>query len=238
LAGVLRRERFCSTPAFSFQDLEGEARCILDEARREAHRIVAEAEAQACRRAAQLEREAIPRGREQGRRQAFEQAREEAAHVAMEEARRDCSQLCQALTAGLEAFESDKRRLLATAESGLLELALAIARRVCKHDVATSSQAARANAIALLEMVKHESDLELRLNPVDREMLRAAASETVATADRLAHVKLVADPTVERGGCVLESRHGTIDAALETQLGCVAAALLRAPQREGPTAAT
>ena len=232
MAGVLRREKFCSSSAFSFQDLEGQARSIVDEARREARRLLAEAEEQGRRRAAQLEREAIPRGREQGRREAFEQGREEAARVAMEEARQNYSQLCRALTAGLEAFESDKRRLLATAESGLLELALATARRVCKHDVATSTEAARANAAALLELVKHESDLELHLNPADYQMLRTAASEAIAAADRLAHVELVADPAVDRGGCVLESRDGTIDATLETQLDRVAAALAGTSESE------
>ena len=232
MAGVLRREKFCSSPAFSFQDLEGEARSIVDEARREARRIVAEAEEQGRRRVAQLEREAIPRAHEQGRREAFEQAREEAARVAIEEARENYSQLCQALTTGLELFESNKRRLLATAERGVLELALAISRRVCKHDVATSSEAARANAAALLEMVQHESDLALHLNPADHQTLRTAASETIAAADRLAHVDLVADPAVDRGGCVLESRNGTIDATLETQLERVAATLVKAPESE------
>jgi flagellar assembly protein FliH len=232
VAGVLRRERFCSSPAFSFQDLEGEARSIVDEARREAGRIVSEAEEQGHRRAAQLEQEAIPRAREQGKREAFEQAREEAARIAMEEARQDYSQLCGALRAGLEAFESNKRRLLATAESGLLELALAIGRRVCRHDVATSSEAARANAAALLEMVKHESDLALHLNPADHQTLQVAAPEVIAAADRLAHVNLVADPAVDRGGCVLKSRTGTIDATLETQLDGVAAALVKAPNCE------
>jgi flagellar assembly protein FliH len=225
VAGVLRREKFCSSPAFSFQDLEGEARSVVEQAHQEARRILAEAEQEGRRRAAQLQREAIPQGREQGRREAFEQAREEAARVAIEEARRDYAQLCQALTTGLEAFESNKRRLLAMAESGLLELALAIGRRVCKHDVGASSEAARANAAALLEMVKHESDLELRLNPADHQTLSTVADELIATTDRRAHVRLVADPGVERGDCILESRSGTIDARVETQLDRVAAAL-------------
>lgn len=229
MAGVLRRKKLCSSPAFSFQDLEGKARAIVDEARQEARRIVDEAEQRGRRRAAQLEREAIPRGHEQGRREAFEQAREEAGRVALQEARQNYTQLFQALTAGLEAFEQNKRRLLAIAESELLELAVAIGRRVCKYSVADSSSSARANAVALLELVKHENDVELHLNPADLQTLGAAANETLVAADRLGHVELVADPAVDRGGCVLNSRTGTIDAKLETQLDRVAAALMKAP---------
>lgn len=235
MAGVLRHEKFCSSPAFSFEDLERQARSLLDQARAQARRILAEAEQQARRRATQLEQEAAPRGREKGRREAFEQAREEAARVTREEARQDCAKLSQALTAGLAAFDQNKRRLLAMAESGVLELALAIARRVCKHDVGASSDAARANATALLEMVKHESDLALHLNPADHETLRTAVPELLASANRLGHVELVSDPAVERGGCLLQSRHGTIDATLETQLDRVAAALVRLPGNEALT---
>ncbi len=235
MAGVLRREKFSSRPAFSFQDLEGKARSILDEARAQARRIVAEAEEEGRRRAARLEQEAAPRGREEGRRQAFEQAREEAAKTAMEETRQDYVHLGEALRAGLEAFEENKRRLLATAECGLLELALAIARRVCKHDVGTSSEAARANAAALLEMVEHESDLELHLDPADCETLRSAVSELAASTERLAHVELVADPAVTRGGCRLQTRNGTIDASLETQLDQIAAALVKQTTSKGLT---
>ncbi len=226
MAGVLRREKFVSRSAFSFEDLEGKARAVLDQARQQAQQIVARAEEEGRRRAAELEKEAYPRGLEEGRRQGFEQTRAEAAEAALQEARQDLAQLAQALAGGLEAFEGSRHRLLATAECGLLDVALAIARRVCKHDVGASSAAARANARALLEMVKHEDDLKLHLNPAEYDRLHQAVPELVASTDRLAHVGVVADPAVERGGCVLHTRDGTIDASLETQLERVATALL------------
>jgi flagellar assembly protein FliH len=230
---VLRPAKLASGPAFSFEDLEGKARAILDQAHAQARRIVAEAKEEGRRHAAQLEKEAYPRGLEQGRRQGFEQARAEAADTALQEARQDLAQLVQALAAGLEAFEDSKRRLLASAECGLLELALAIARRVCKHDVGMSSAAACANARALLAMVRHEDDLELHVDPADYEKLRQTMPELVAATGRLAHVDVVADAAVGRGGCVLHTRDGTIDASVETQLDRVAAALVEKPLDEG-----
>jgi flagellar biosynthesis/type III secretory pathway protein FliH len=222
---VLRREEFASKPAFSFQDLEGQAQAVLEQARTQAQRIVTQSEQRARRRAAQLEQEAEPRGFAAGHQQGLEQARAEAAETALQEARQSVTHLTQALTTGLEALEEGKRRLLATAECGLLELALAIARRVCKHDAGGLSEAARANARALLEMVQHEDDLELHLNPTDHDLLRDAADLNQVT-NRFAHVEVLADPKVPRGGCVLRARNGTIDATLETQLDRVAKALV------------
>jgi len=226
VGGVLRHEKFSSRPVFSFEDLEGKARAVLAQAHEQARQIVAQAEEQGRRRAAQLEQEGRPRGLEEGRRLGFAQARAEAAEVALQEARQDLGQLAEALSEGLRTFEESKRRLLATAESGLLELALAIARRVCRHDVGASSATARANVRALLEMVKHENDLEVHLNPAECEALREAVPELIAASGRLAHVNVVADASVKRGGCLLHTRDGTIDAALETQLDRVAAAIV------------
>jgi flagellar assembly protein FliH len=223
---VLRRDKFAATSPFSFQDLERKARAILDQAREQSRQIVAHAEEQGRRRAAQLEQEGFPRGLEEGRRQGFEQARREGAETALREVREELAQLGQALAAALAAFEEDKRRLLGSAERGVLELALAIARRVCRHDAGASSASAHANARNLLEMVKHEGGLELRLNPAECDGLREMAPELIASAGRLSHVEFVPDPTVERGGCVLHARDGTIDASLETQLDRVAQSLL------------
>lgn len=225
MARVLRREEFASKPVFSFQDLEGQAQAVLEQARTQAQRIVTQSEQQARRHAAQLEQEAKPRGFAAGHQQGLEQARAEAAETALQEARQNVTHLTQALTTGLEALEEGKRRLLATAECGLLELALAIARRVCKHDAGASSEAARANARALLEMVQHQDDLELHLNPTDHDLLRDAADLNQVT-NRFAHIEVLADPAVPRGGCVLQARNGTIDATLETQLDRVAKALV------------
>ena len=233
MAGVLRREDFCSEPTFSFQELEAEGRAIVERAREQARQIVAGAEQQGRERGAQLAAEARRRGLEEGRRAGHEQALREARQSALQEAREDLGRLSRALSEGLTAFEENKRRLLATAECGLIELALAVARRVCKHDVGGSSAAALANARALLEMVKHEADVELHLNPAECDALRSAAAELGAASGRLTHVEIVPDAAVARGGCVLHARDGTIDALLETQLDRVADALVEKHGHEG-----
>ena len=227
MAGVLRREKFNSIPAFSFADLEHQARAILEEAHAQARRIVAEAEEEGRRRAAVLEQAAKPRGYETGRREAYEQTRAEAAQAAMEEARREYTGLSVALTSGLAEFEQDKRRMLAIAEGGIIALAVAIARRVCKHAAAADSATARENVRALLEMVKHENDIQLHLNPAECDTMQAALPDMVEACNNMAHVQLLPDPNVAKGDCLLKTHNGMIDATLDTQLDRIASALLK-----------
>lgn len=238
MAGVLRREQFCSKPAFSFQDVEREARAVLERAEARAREIMAAAEQQARRRAAQIEAEAGRRGLEEGRREGIAQVRREAAQRALQEARQELNQLGEALRNSLAAFDAEKRHLLACAERGLIELALAITRRVCKHELGASSQTALANARAVLKLAEHEHDLRLHLHPADCEALRQTLPELAAATGSLTHVELVADSAVPRGGCILRGRDGTIDARLERQLDRVAEALLGvATDETNPTTA-
>lgn len=226
MPGVIRKERVNAAPAFSFADLERQAADVLARARTQAAAILADAEARADALRAAREAEARERGLAEGRRQGLEQITREAAARAAADARERLNKLAAALEAALREFEQQRHNLLADAEHGLIELAVAIARRVCKRDAARAGDTAAANARALLALVQHQADAELLLNPDDHAALQESLNALIASTARLSHVKLAADEGVPRGGCRLRGVHGEIDATLETQLDRIAAALL------------
>lgn len=232
MAGILRREQFQSAPAFSFQDLDQQARAVLRRAEAQGREILAEAERRGAQIGEQRRQEGHQRGLEEGRRAGLEQVQRETRETALREARQRLRQLTDALAKALGECERDKRRLLAAAESGLIELALAVARRVCKIAAGASSEPALANARALLELARHGADAELRFHPEEFAEIQATAAEFLRDVGQLRHVKLAADANVARGGCVLATNDGTADAALETQLDRIAAALLPDVRKE------
>ncbi|MBU0639929.1 MAG: hypothetical protein KKB50_13755 [Planctomycetes bacterium] len=225
MAGVIRQEEGSSAAIFSFQDLEEQARAVLRRAEQQAQQIVAQADIRAQQVVEQRGQEARQRGLEEGRNAGLAQIQAEARQTVFAEQRERLSELASALTAGLSEFDQKKCRLIALAEAEMIELALAIARRVCKLHVADSSEAARANARHLLELVCHDEDIELHVHPAEHEALRDVATEFLENVERMGHVEVVADPAIARGGCRLVSRAGAIDASLESQLQRVAAAI-------------
>jgi len=238
MAGVIRRENFCSSPPFSFADLEGQAQAVLERADEQARQIVRRAQEHGRQLAEQARQQAHQAGLEEGRREGLQQIRTEAREAVLQETRERVDRLVHALTTGLTEFERDKRRLIGVAEVGLIELALAIARRVCKLLVETSPAAARANARYLLEAVRHDGDLELRVSPSDYDTLRDVAAEVLRCADELEHVQVTADAAVAPGGCVLSTPDGQIDASIETQLQRIAEAIFEGMEQAPPAATT
>jgi flagellar biosynthesis/type III secretory pathway protein FliH len=69
------------------------------------------------------------------------------------------------------------------------------------------------------------ASLSLRVHPDDLAALAAARPAWLAELGVQADVALVADPAVGRGGCIVETPAGRIDARLETQLDALERAL-------------
>jgi len=243
VSSVIRRENAPPSGQFTFHDLEKQARALVAAAEQRAREIVAAAEIEVQRLAAARQDEGFQRGLAEGRRRGQEQVLRESLEAgrqaAVEAAQGQVAQLAGSLAAGLADFEARKRSILAAAEAGLLELALAVARRVCKLEVAQSVEPARANARALLDLVQHDQDLALHVHPDEHAALAEVGGELLRHTGQLRHVQFVADPAVARGGCVLRTRHGTLDADVDGQLNRGAEALCGDPQAgrradEGP----
>jgi flagellar assembly protein FliH len=68
--------------------------------------------------------------------------------------------------------------------------------------------------------------LKLRLHPADIEVLHVAGQEALSRLASMGQAELVPDESITRGGCQIETRHGVIDARLETQLERITLELL------------
>jgi flagellar assembly protein FliH len=236
MATVIRGGKTALGQTFSFADVNVHAERMLAQAQAQAQALIAQARVEAERQTHELHTSAFNRGLAEGR----EEARTAAREAALAEARQRLDHVIVALTAGLDEFEQQKRRLLAIAESGVIELALAIARRVCKTLAGQSTEPARANARRLLDTARHEGDLELLVNPAEAESLKDVAADFIAQTGRLGHVKLTPDESIQPGGCTLRTRTGTLSADIDDQIQRIAAALLptsAAPPQKASVAA-
>ncbi len=231
MARVIRRETFKSGRAFSLSDVSVQADAMIEQARAQAKALLGDIGRQADELFEQRKAEGYRTGFDEGRAAGLASLDEQIRREAAQNAQKKMDELNSVLAEALTAFDADKRRMLAAAESGVIELACAIARRVCKAIPEMSLDAARANVRAALEMAKHEHDVRLHVNPADLDGLREFAADICRQIDGFEHVEVVADDAVARGGCLLRGRSGSIDASIDSQLEHVVESLLHAPER-------
>jgi flagellar assembly protein FliH len=104
----------------------------------------------------------------------------------------------------------------------MVQLALAVARRVVHREVSLDQDLLVAMARVALERLGESARVTVRFHPEEFEAISASrANDWSGTS-----VSVVADPRVGRGGCRVESEFGSMDAGVDAQIQELARALL------------
>ena len=123
--------------------------------------------------------------------------------------------LVQSLTTGMSGLQQDMARTLAVCATHL-------ARQIVRTELASEP--------ARIAMVAHEAldtlllsaqHITLRVHPDDHALVAQGASEVLAARG----ARLLSDLSMSRGGCLVESDIGVIDASIETRWRRAAASL-------------
>ncbi|HEX9306740.1 MAG TPA: FliH/SctL family protein [Anaeromyxobacter sp.] len=126
----------------------------------------------------------------------------------------------------LAAAAEERDRLLRDAGREVVELAIAIARKVLGRELAAGDAVAALAANALAE-ARARRQVAVRVNPADASELRSAHGALAAVLLH-APLEIREDASIERGGVVIETEAGRIDAGIEAQLDALARALAEA----------
>jgi flagellar assembly protein FliH len=173
---------------------------------------------------AALERDAFATGYAQGER------------AGMEAGNKRAEAMLRRLAATLEELAALRQTMIRQTEQQMVELSLAIARRILRREVMLDGDLILAMARVALDRLGEAASTTIRLNPEDCALtLQRHGDNSLGS-----RVRIVADAAVSRGGCLVESEFGFIDAAVEAQFDQVMRALIgeRAEVRHvRPTAA-
>jgi flagellar assembly protein FliH len=149
---------------------------------------------------------------------AFAQGQQAGAAAAQQET----AALAKKLAATLDDLMRVRNDMIRHTEKQMVQLALAVARRVVHREVSIDANLLVTMMRVALERVSDAARVTVRLNPADHQQVSAALSGTV-TGDQ---VTLAADARLPRGGCRVESEYGDIDAGVDAQIQEIARALL------------
>lgn len=203
---------------FHLKSFEDEANHILEAARGKGKEILVRTLKECHRLRETAQREGRAAGREEGAKQAVEVERKRIASEA--------APLTGVLKEMTRAIEGRRKDLIEAAERDVVQLAVAIAEKIVKGEVASGRKVAAANVRRAVEIAVNRGTLEIRLNPRDHSLVEKYLPELTSEFTDIDSVELRDDPSVERGGCVVHTRMGKIDADLGTQLGEIGRALL------------
>ncbi len=124
----------------------------------------------------------------------------------------------------LEKLAKARRDLqdsLKSYEAELVSLAFEIGASIAMRELKESPEGIGEVVQKALERIGESSEVVVKLNPKDLALLKESGDFEGQG------VELVSSPSVKRGGCVVETEKGVVDATLETRIKEVADSLLK-----------
>ncbi|MBC7529080.1 MAG: hypothetical protein H7308_16215 [Chthonomonadaceae bacterium] len=122
------------------------------------------------------------------------------------------------ITQFLECVEAERQRAWDDIEPQAMDLVFTLAKQVIKQEIDVSRTVAVSVIKNALRRVNESGALRVRVNPEDYETVRSHRSEILQVLNGSAAVEFVEDRRVGRGGAILETQNGNLDARIETQL--------------------
>lgn len=183
------------------EEAEAAAQKLLLEAQQEAERLIA---------TAQMQVDTI-------RQQAHEQGLQEARAQVDSEVNSAVEVLRAKLTNTLNELEQVYGLIAARAEQDLVQLSLAMARKIVHREVQTDPDIVLSLARVALSRLHPRAVATVRLHP-DDYLYAHSHRELLSTS---CTVEILADPEIGRGGCIVRSEHGDVDARIEQQFALI-----------------
>jgi flagellar assembly protein FliH len=184
------------------QEAEHEAERIRNEAENEAERVVNEAESKSRK----IEEEARDRGFAQGREDGYAKGEQEV------------ERLVDRMHVILNKTIDRRNEIIEESEAQLVQLVLQIAKKVVKVISENQKNIVINNVVQSLRKLRAKADVVIRVNVQDLKLTTDHVKRFMEIAEKAEHITVMEDSTVDRGGCIIETDFGQIDARISSQL--------------------
>jgi flagellar assembly protein FliH len=160
------------------------------------------------------------------------EAREEGFAAGRAEALAALEPALAALASAASSLESRQASLASELERRAVDLGLALAAKVLAGALEVEPERVVESVRGALRGIVERERIIVLVNPEDMELVRGAMDEVRASLGGIEHCEVQAERRVARGGCIVRTPVGDVDARVETKLErareVVAAALARA----------
>lgn len=142
---------------------------------------------------------------------------EEAKATGLKEAQETIKQHLTHLDALFASLATTQKCCYQQHEEALIKLALACAEKIINREISLDETVIVDTVNEILQEGEIQGDTTLLLNREDFDLIDVLKPEILADFPNLTNLKIEVNETVTRGGCILESPMGRIDASLHSK---------------------
>ena len=151
---------------------------------------------------------------------AFQRGLAEGQKRVSEEVARRQAELLEVQNGVLASLRQAATGVVRQGEAALVQLALEVARKLVA-DLPISEELVAAAVRSALAQLEEATEFDIFLNPEDLALLQRCNSPALLPGPGQEALRFHGAAEVSRGGCLVESRFGTLDARRETKLALI-----------------
>ncbi|ADQ29163.1 flagellar assembly protein FliH [Borreliella burgdorferi] len=149
---------------------------------------------------------AIAKGREEGYSKGYESGFE------------DFDKVMRKLHAIIASLIAERKGILESSSGQIVSLVMQIAIKVIKRITDSQKDIVLENVNEVLKRVKDKTQITIRVNLDDLDIVRHKKSDFISRFDIIEKLEIIEDPNIGKGGCIIETNFGEIDARISSQL--------------------
>ena len=184
------------------QKVDDEIKEIIENAKLEAKKI----ESEISDKETQILNEARKRGYQEGWDEGINKGKEEV------------KRLVERVQLILNSAIQKRNEILIETEQQIVSLVLLIAKKVIKVISENQKNVVINNVIQSLRKLKSRGEVAIRVNLADLELTTQHKQDFIEMVEGVKSIKILEDSTVDRGGCIIDTDFGSIDARISSQL--------------------
>ena len=153
-----------------------------------------------------LEQEAYEKGFAQGEKDGFELGEKKAIKV------------LESIEKLFNEINGLKLYILKENEKEILDLIFSVVEKIVHHEVRQVDTAIKEAIFNALDMAVEKSKVIFNVNPDDYDYVEKLRPNLFRNNKEIKSIVVTSDPAISRGGCLLETSRGNIDATIESKL--------------------
>jgi flagellar assembly protein FliH len=148
---------------------------------------------------------------------AYEQGRRDGEQALSEQLLKQRNEMFELQNGIIDSLKQMLPKMVLETESALIQLALEAAKKMVAG-LKINEKTVEAVVREALKQVQDMSEISIRLHPEDLALLRQHQSPLLEGLPETGPLRFVASTEVTRGGCIVQTRFGLVDAQRETKL--------------------
>jgi len=183
----------------------------INKAKQGVKELIGDAVAKAKSLAIEIKENAYKEGHKTGYEEGFQTAYQKGENSAKEE----FIPLLQTINSLIRELSEFRTMMYPKVEKEMIEMVTGLTKKILQHEINTNEDSVKQMILLAINAVIDRENMTIRIHPSDKAHAEAFSPELKNLFSEIKNITFEEHPGIEKGGCVIETNFGTIDAKVD-----------------------